>query len=58
MSRLNQTIFLDKHSPPMMFNAGEGFHYEKLPEGTRVIYPPASVEPLADPNVAIERALR
>jgi hypothetical protein len=41
----------------MMFNAGDGFHYEKLPEGTRVIYPPEPLEPLADPYVAIERAL-
>ena len=41
----------------MMFNAGDGFHYEKLPEGTRVIYPPGPLEPLADPDVAIERAL-
>lgn len=40
-----------------MFNAGDGFHYEKLPEGTRVIYPPGPLEPLADPYVAIERAL-
>ncbi len=48
---------LDTGSPALMFNAGEGFHYEKLPEGTRVIYPPAPVEPIADPSVAIERAL-
>jgi lactate racemase len=41
----------------MMFNAGDAFHYEKLPEGTRVIYPPGPHEPLADPGVAIERAL-
>jgi hypothetical protein len=41
----------------MMFNAGDGFHYEKLPEGTRVIYPPGPVDSLANPNVAIERAL-
>lgn len=40
-----------------MFNAGEKFHYEKLPKGTRVIYPPGPLEPLTDPNVAIERAL-
>lgn len=40
-----------------MFNAGDGFHYEKLPEGTRVIYPPDPLEPLANPYVAIERAL-
>jgi hypothetical protein len=41
----------------MMFNAGDGFHYEKLPEGTRVIYPPGPMDPLPDPYVAIERAL-
>src|SRR5918998_4931470 len=41
----------------MMFNAGDGFHYEKLPEGTRVVYPPGQLEPLADLGVAIERAL-
>ena len=41
----------------MMFNAGDGFHYERLPEGTRVVYPPGPLEPLADPGVAIERAL-
>ena len=57
MSRPGFTTILEKDSPPMMFNAGDGFHYEKLPEGTRVIYPPGSVQPLAEPNVAIERAL-
>ena len=40
MSRPGFITILDKDSPPMMFNAGDGFHYEKLPDGTRVIYPP------------------
>ena len=57
MSRPGFATILEKNSPPIMFNAGDGFHYEKLPEGTRVIYPPGPVEPLADPYVAIERAL-
>src|SRR5918999_5859155 len=57
MSRPGTIVTLERNSPPMMFNAGDGFHYEKLPEGTRVIYPPGPVESLADPNVAIERAL-
>src|SRR3712207_6259200 len=57
MSRPGFTTILDSASPPMMFNAGDGFHYEKLPGGTRVIYPPAPIEPLADPDTAIERAL-
>jgi Lactate racemase N-terminal domain len=57
MSRLGFTSILEKNSPPMMFNAGDGFHYEKLPEGTRVIYPPKPLEPLANPYAAIEHAL-
>src|ERR671915_2106657 len=51
------TTILEKNSPPMWFYAGDRFHYEKLPEGTRVIYPPGPVTPLDDPGVAIERAL-
>jgi lactate racemase len=50
-------ITLDRGSPSMMFNAGDGFHYEKLPEGTRVVYPKDPVTPLTDPNAAIEKAL-
>ncbi len=57
MRRPGVIKILENDSPPMMFNAGDGFHYEKLPAGTRVIYPPGPVEPIADPNVAIERAL-
>ncbi len=57
MARPGFATVLQSTSPPMMFNAGDGFHYEKLPEGTRVIYPPEPIEPLADPYVAIERAL-
>src|SRR5215212_3964006 len=40
------TTVLEKNSPPMWFYAGDRFHYEKLPEGTRVIYPPGPAEPL------------
>ena len=57
MSRPGFATILEKNSSPMWFYAGDGFHYEKLPEGTRVIYSPGPMEPLAEPNVAIERAL-
>ena len=57
MTRPGITTILEKNSSPMWFYAGDRFHYEKLPEGTRVIYPPGPVEPLAEPGVAIERAL-
>src|SRR3712207_7221611 len=57
MSRPGFATILEKNSPPMWFYAGDRFNYEKLPEGTRVVYSPGPLEPLADPNVAIERAL-
>src|SRR5215217_4231288 len=57
MSRPGFTTILEQNSPPMWFYAGDRFHYEKLPEGTRVIYSPGPLEPLAEPGVAIERAL-
>ena len=57
MTRPGITTILEKNSPPMWFYAGDRFHYERLPEGTRVIYPPGPLEPLAEPGVAIERAL-
>jgi hypothetical protein len=57
MSRPGFATILEKNSPPMWFYAGDRFHYEKLPEGTRVVYSPGPLEPLAEPNVAIERAL-
>jgi hypothetical protein len=57
MSRPGFATILEKNSPPMWFYAGDKFRYEKLPEGTRVIYAPGPLEPLADPNVAIERVL-
>src|SRR5215210_1057881 len=57
MTRPGFATILEKSSPPMWFYAGDGFHYEKLPEGTRVVYPPGPVDPLKDPYVAIERVL-
>ena len=39
------------------FAYGDDFLFEKLPVGTRVIYPPPPLEPLADPDQAIRYAL-
>ncbi|MCZ6691966.1 MAG: lactate racemase domain-containing protein [Planctomycetota bacterium] len=36
---------------------GEGFRYERMPRGTRVIYPPPPLEPIADRRSAIEQAI-
>ncbi len=47
----------DRSTPPMLFHHGEGFRLERLPVGSRVIYPPEPVEPLPDPDEAIRQAL-
>jgi hypothetical protein len=40
-----------------LFHAGEQFHWEPLPLGTRVLYPPPPLPGLDDPDGAIEHAL-
>jgi len=39
------------------FHYGEGFLWERLPVGTRVIYPPPTLPPIEDVDEAIEHAL-
>src|SRR5207245_10778373 len=48
---------IDKKSPPIAFFHGEGFRLEKLPVGSRVVYPPSPVAPLPDTDDAIRAAL-
>jgi len=40
-----------------LFHHGEGFKLERLPVGSREIYPPAPLWPLADPEGAVRRAV-
>ena len=40
-----------------VFHNGEGFRHERLPVGTRVIYPPPPLPPLPDLDDSIETAL-
>ncbi|MFQ5933675.1 MAG: lactate racemase domain-containing protein, partial [Dehalococcoidia bacterium] len=40
-----------------LFHYGEGFRYEKLPLGTRVVYPPPPLPTIQDVDKAIEDAL-
>jgi lactate racemase len=49
---------VDERTPPLLVHAGEGFHLERFPLGTRVIYPPDSLPGLPDVDAAIEHALR
>ncbi len=48
---------VDRSTPPVLFHAGEGFHLEKLPVGSRVLYPNEPLPPLEDPDAAIRYAL-
>ena len=48
---------VDRSTPPTLFWHGEGFRLEKLPVGSRVIYPPEPLEGIKDPRGAIREAL-
>jgi len=45
------------HDPPFMFQRGEGYERHRLPVGTTVIYPHASLTPIADRRSAIIHAI-
>gem|GEM_PF-16388 len=44
-------------SPPTVFHSGESFRLERLPVGTRVVYPPPPMRGLADVDAAIAATL-
>ncbi len=48
---------VDRSTPPTLFWHGEGFRLEKLPVGSRIVYAPEPVSPLANPDSAIRQAL-
>jgi hypothetical protein len=58
MPRPGLVLDVDRSTPPILFNHGEGFRLERLPaDRTRVVYPPEPLEPLNDPDRAIRHAL-
>src|ERR1700674_5916235 len=56
-ARSDLVVTLTRRSEPRLIAYGEEFLLEKLPAGTRVIYPPPPLEPLADPDAAIRYAI-
>jgi lactate racemase len=44
-------------SPPTLFHAGESLRLERLPVGSRIVYPPPPLKGLADVEAAIADAL-
>jgi hypothetical protein len=57
MPRPGFILDVDRSTPPTLFWHGEGYRLEKLPAGSRVIYPPEPLAALKDPDGAIRHAL-
>ncbi len=50
-------VYTERHSPPRVLQAGESIHIERLPLGTRVIFPKPPLPGLANPGAAIRYAI-
>ncbi len=57
MPRPGAVIEVDRNTPPVLFHYGEGVRLERLPLGSRIVYPPDPMEPIPHPERAIRRAL-
>ncbi len=58
MPRPGFLLEVESSSPPTLFWHGEGFRLERLPVGSRVLYPPEPLKALENPRGAIREALR
>jgi len=56
-ARRDLVVTLNRRSESRLIAYGDDFLFEKLPAGTRVIYPPPPLDALPDPDVAIRYAL-
>jgi len=50
-------VEVTEKSPPVLFHSGESLRLERLPIGSRIVYAPAPLAGLADPEAAIAAAL-
>jgi hypothetical protein len=57
MSRPGFVLEVDERTPALLMHEGESFRLERLPLGSRVIYPPESLPGLRDLDSEIRRAL-
>ena len=48
---------VDRSTPPTLMWHGEGFRLERLPAGSRIVYPSEPFEPIEDADFAIRQAL-
>ena len=56
-SRPGLVLEVDRRTPPVLFHNGENFRLEKLPSGSRIVYPPEPLEAVKHPEDAIARAV-
>src|SRR5579885_2580144 len=56
-ARRELVVTLNRRSQPRLIAYGDDFMLEKLPAGTRVVYPPPPLDALPDPDQAIRYAL-
>ncbi len=57
MGRPGAVLEVDRNTPPTLFHYGEGVRLERLPLGSRILYPSDPIEPIAHAERAIRRAL-
>jgi hypothetical protein len=57
MARPGFVLEVDERTPPLLFHQGEGFRLEKLPLGSRVVYPSEPLPGIRDIDGAIMHAL-
>lgn len=57
MSRPGFVLEVDDRTPPLLVHEGLGFRLENFPLGTRVVYPPESIDTVRDVEGAISEAL-
>ncbi|MCI2975591.1 MAG: nickel-dependent lactate racemase [Ferrimicrobium sp.] len=57
MPRPGFVLEVDRATPPTLFWHGESFRLERLPRGSRILYPPEPLNPITDVRAAINQAL-
>jgi len=57
MARPGFVLEVDERTPPLLFHFGEGFLLERLPLGSRVVYPPEALPGIRDVDAVIAHAL-
>jgi hypothetical protein len=57
MGRPGAVLEVDRNTPSTLFHFGEGVRLERLPLGSRIIYPPDPIDPIVHAQRAIRRAV-